>query len=100
MGGGGVSGDVALFWTTVLVVSGYGIPFVLRHNGTMYDVPYGAQEYWQGGEWTLDAKHHKNKCVFIEAGAGWLTVCGNTVIFLCILFFHTHFSDDDYNLLM
>jgi hypothetical protein len=56
------------------------------------------QEYWQGDTWTLDSKHHKGSCMVVEAGAAWLTVCGNTVIFLCILFFHTNFSDDDYSM--
>lgn len=102
--GSGVGADVALFCTTALVISGYGIPFVLWHNGkvncdhlhnvTAY-TPYGAEQHWQGDAWSLDAKHNNKRCIFIEAGAAWLTVCGNTIIFLCILFYHTHFSDDD-----
>ncbi|EGD72113.1 hypothetical protein PTSG_00130 [Salpingoeca rosetta] len=57
--------DVALFCTAALVVSGFGIPLVLWHHGT------------------------------IAAGACWLTFGGNGVIFLSILAYFRYFTEDD-----
>eukprot|EP00041_Stephanoeca_diplocostata_P003852 m.38693 g.38693 ORF g.38693 m.38693 type:complete len:131 (-) comp14662_c0_seq1:65-457(-) len=53
--GPSVRKDVATFITTALVLSGYGIPWVLWHHQV------------------------------IVAGAAWLVVSGNTVMFLTIL---------------
>eukprot|EP00051_Salpingoeca_urceolata_P027106 m.480069 g.480069 ORF g.480069 m.480069 type:complete len:130 (+) comp21684_c0_seq1:43-432(+) len=63
-----VASDVALFLTAAFVMSGYGIPFVLWHSGK------------------------------IVAGAAWLVVAGNSVIFSTILAYRRWFSDDDYGL--
>eukprot|EP00055_Hartaetosiga_balthica_P013047 m.65391 g.65391 ORF g.65391 m.65391 type:complete len:136 (+) comp8151_c1_seq1:141-548(+) len=60
----GVHWDVAMFATAALVVSGFGIPLVLWHHGT------------------------------IAAGACWLTFGGNAVIFLSTLAYFKYFTED------
>eukprot|EP00050_Salpingoeca_kvevrii_P018486 m.74735 g.74735 ORF g.74735 m.74735 type:complete len:178 (-) comp8067_c0_seq1:115-648(-) len=63
--GGTVADDVAVFMTAAIVVSGFGIPYVLWHNET------------------------------IVAGAAWLCAGGNLVIFLTILAYFRAFADSD-----
>eukprot|EP00040_Diaphanoeca_grandis_P021255 m.113192 g.113192 ORF g.113192 m.113192 type:complete len:130 (-) comp28254_c0_seq1:223-612(-) len=62
-----VGADVATFSVAAIVMSGYGIPWVLWHTGT------------------------------IVAGAAWLVVSGNTVIFCSILAYFVLFEGDDYS---
>eukprot|EP00035_Acanthoeca_spectabilis_P000006 m.70224 g.70224 ORF g.70224 m.70224 type:complete len:129 (+) comp10002_c0_seq2:78-464(+) len=57
--------DACVFMTAALTVSGYGIPFVLFNNGV------------------------------IAAGAAWLTIAGNTVIFSSILAYFMIYEVED-----
>eukprot|EP00039_Didymoeca_costata_P019098 m.336229 g.336229 ORF g.336229 m.336229 type:complete len:129 (+) comp17789_c0_seq1:141-527(+) len=61
----GPSGDIAVFCTSALVCSGYGIPFVLWHGG------------------------------IIAVGAFWLVASGNTIMFLSILTYFVYFTGYD-----